>query len=106
MQLERRPIHKWSTTATWNPIDPLTVSATVLTVSSFTDVNRNGTHAGLTAPGYTIVNLAGDYLVNDQIKIFGRVDNLFNLHYQNPTGFLQPGFGIFGGVRMASFGVK
>jgi vitamin B12 transporter len=55
---------------------------------------------------YTIVNLAGDYLVNDQIKVFGRVDNLFNLHYQNPTGFLQPGFGIFGGVRMASFGVK
>jgi vitamin B12 transporter len=105
-QLERRPIHKWSTTATWKLIDPLTVSATVLTVSSFTDVNRDGTNAGLTAPGYTIVNLAGDYLVNDQIKVFGRVDNLFNLHYQNPTGFLQPGFGIFGGLRMASFGVK
>jgi len=31
-----------------------------------------------------------DYLVTDQIKVFGRVDNLFNVHYQNPTGFLQP----------------
>jgi vitamin B12 transporter len=105
-QLQRRPKEKWSTTATWSPIDPLTVSATVLHVSSFLDVNRNGTNAGLTAPGYTIVNLAGDYLVNDQIKIFGRVDNLFNLHYQNPTGFLQPGFGVFGGIRVASFGVR
>jgi vitamin B12 transporter len=105
-QLQRRPKEKWSTTAIWNPLPPLTVSATVLHVSSFLDVNRNSTNAGLTAPGYTIVSLAGDYAVNEQIKIFGRVDNLFNLHYQNPTGFLQPGFGIFGGVRMASFGVK
>ena len=105
-QLQRRPGRKWSTTATWRPIDPLTLSATVLTISSFTDVDRNGRNSGLIAPGYTIVNLAGDYLVNDQIRIFGRVDNLFNLHYQNPTGFLQPGFGIFGGVRLASFGVK
>jgi vitamin B12 transporter len=105
-QLQRRPKEKWSTTATWNPLPPLTVSATVLHVSSFLDVNRDGTNAGLTAPGYTIVNLAGDYLVDDQIKVFGRVDNVFNLHYQNPTGFLQPGFGIFGGVRMASYSVK
>ena len=75
-------------------------------MSAFTDVNRDGSHAGLTAPGYTIVNLAGGYAVNDQIKIFGRVDNLFNLHFQNPTGFLQPGFAIFGGVRMASFGIN
>jgi vitamin B12 transporter len=106
LQLERRPKHKWSTTASWNPIDPLNLSATVLHVSSFLDVNRDGSDAGLTAPGYTIVNLAGDYAVNDQIKIFGRIDNLFNLHHQNPTGFLAPSLGIFGGVRMASFGVK
>jgi vitamin B12 transporter len=105
-QLQRRPVHKWSTTATFHPIDPLTLSATVLTVSSFTDVDRDGSHAGRIAPGYTIVNLAGDYLVNDQIKVFGRIDNFFNLHYQNPTGFLQPGFGIFGGVRLAGLGAK
>jgi vitamin B12 transporter len=106
IQLLRRPKEKWSTTATWRPIDPLTLSATVLHVSSFLDVTRDGTATGIRAPGYTIVNLTGDYAINDQIKIFGRVDNLFNLHYQNPTGFLEPGLGIFGGVRFASFGVK
>jgi vitamin B12 transporter len=106
MQLERRPKEKWSTTATWNPTDPLTLSATVLHVSSFLDVSRDGSVVGLRAPGYTIVNVAAEYAVNDQIKVFGRVDNVFNLHYQNPTGFLAPGLGIYGGVRMASFGVK
>jgi vitamin B12 transporter len=106
IQLLRRPKEKWSTTATWNPIDPLTMSATILHVSSFLDVSRDGTETNLYAPGYTIINLIADYKINDQIKVFGRIDNLFNLHYQNPTGFLEPGFGIFGGVRLASYGVK
>jgi vitamin B12 transporter len=106
IQLLRRPKEKWSTTATWQPIDPLTLSATVLHVSSFLDVSRDGLETNLYAPGHTIVNLTGDYKINDQIKIFGRVDNLFNLHYQNPTGFLEPRLGVFGGIRFASFGVK
>ena len=106
IQLLRRPKEKWSTTATWIPIDPLTLSATVLHVSDWLDVTRDGTVSGIVAPGYTIVNLRGDYAIGDQIKLFARIDNLFNLHYQNPTGFLAPGFGIFGGIRVASYGVK
>lgn len=106
MQLLRRPKEKWSVTATWNPLDPLNLSATVLHVSDFLDVTRNGTASGIQAPGYTIVNLTGDYAINNQLKVFGRIDNLFNVHYQNPTGFLAPGLGVFGGIRFASFGVK
>ncbi|HVX78904.1 MAG TPA: TonB-dependent receptor [Bradyrhizobium sp.] len=106
IQLLRRPKEKWSTTAIWKPIDPLTLSATVLHVGSFLDVTRDGTESGIRAPGYTIVNLTGDYAASDQIKVFARIDNLFNLHYQNPTGFLQPGLGVFGGIRFASYDVK
>jgi len=106
LQLERRPKEKWSATTTWLPIDPLTLSATVLHVSDWIDVSRNGITTGLVAPGYTIVNLRGDYAVSDQIKLFARIDNLFNLHYQNPTGFLAPGLGVFGGIRVASYGVQ
>jgi vitamin B12 transporter len=105
-ELLRRPKEKWSTNVAWNPIDPLTLSATVLHTGSFIDGNRDFSVPRLLAPAYTVVNLAADYKINDQVKIFGRIDNLFNLHYQNPTGFLQPGFGIFGGVRLANFGVK
>ena len=45
-------------------------------------------------------------LVTDQVKVFGRVDNSTNVHYQNPTGFLQPGLGVFGGIRVANYGVN
>ena len=106
LQLERRPKEKFSVTTIWNPIDPLTLSATVLSVSDWIDVNRDGSAAGFVAPGYTVVNLRADYAINDQLKVFGRIDNVANVHYQNPTGFLSPGLGVFGGIRFASYGVK
>lgn len=70
-------------------------------VNDWLDVTRDGMTSGIEAPGYTIVNLnmRGDYAIDDRVKLFARVDNLFNLHYQNPTGFLAPGFGIFGSMQ-------
>jgi outer membrane cobalamin receptor len=67
--------------------------------------SREGMASAIVAPGFTIVYLRGDYAIDDRVKL-SRVDNLFNLHYQNPTGFLAPGFGIFGGIRVASYGVQ
>ncbi len=52
------------------------------------------------------VKLRGDYAINDQFNVLARIDNLLNLHYQNPTGYLAPGFGVFGGVRFASYDVR
>jgi len=106
LELLRRPREKWSANIIWNPIDALTLSATVLHTGSFIDVNRDFSIPRLLAPAYTVVNIAADYAISDQIKIFGRVDNLFNVHYQNPTGFLQPSLGIYGGMRVANYGVK
>lgn len=106
LQLLRRPKEKWSATAIWTPIDPLTLSASVLRIGNWVDVSRDGMTTGLTAPGHTVVNLRGDYAVSDQVKLFGRIDNLFNRHYQNPTGFLAPGLGVFAGIRVANYGVQ
>jgi vitamin B12 transporter len=106
LELLRRPKDKWSANVIWNPIDPLTLSATVLHTGSFVDGNRDFSIPRLLAPAYTIVNVAADYVITDQIKVFGRVDNLFNVHYQNPTGFLQPSLGVLAGIRVANYGVK
>ncbi|MCP1997741.1 TonB-dependent receptor plug domain-containing protein [Nitrobacter winogradskyi] len=106
MQLLRRPKEKWSATATWLPLDALTLSATLVRVNDWLDVTRDGMASGITAPGYTLVNLRGDYALNDQVKVFGRIDNLLDFRYQNPTGFLAPGLAVFGGIRVASYGVR
>jgi len=105
LQLERRPKDKFSITATYNPIDPLTLSATMLRVSNWEDIDREA-FTPLVQPGYTVVNLRADYKINDQLKVFGRIDNAANIHYENPNGFLATGLGVFAGVRFASYAVK
>ncbi len=102
LDLLRRPKNKESVTANWTASDQLTLSGTVLHVGTWSDVSRDGFTTGLVGGPYTTVNLAANYKVNDQVTAFGRIDNLFDVHYQNPIGFERPGLGAFGGVRVTN----
>jgi vitamin B12 transporter len=50
---------------------------------------------------YTVVNLEGSYNLRHGLTAYARIDNLLDLHYQDPLGFDRPGFGIFARVRIA-----
>jgi vitamin B12 transporter len=100
-QLLRRPRNKGSVTAIWNPIDRLTLSSTVLLVGEWVDISRT-TFERVTQPGFTVVNVAANYRVNDNVTTFARIDNLFDERYENPNGFLRPGFGAYAGVRFTN----
>jgi vitamin B12 transporter len=100
--LLRRPGNKVSLSTIWNPIEPLTLSATFLYVSTWVDIGREGTPPRLNAPDYKTVNISANYEVNKHVTVFARADNLLNYHYENPIGFLRPGLGVFGGVRMTN----
>jgi len=102
LELLRRPRNKASVTAVWTPIDPLVLSATILHVGPWVDISRDASTPRLPASGYTLVHLAANYTVDENVKLFGRIDNLFDVRYQNPTGFLRPGFGVFAGMRVAT----
>ena len=102
-ELLRRPRHKGSLTTFWNPLPDLTFSGTVIVLGSFVDGNRDFSIARLKNPGFTIVNLAVNYDVSETVSMFGRVDNLFDRRYENPTGFLGPGLAVYGGVRLTTF---
>lgn len=100
LELTRRPRDKIGVLAVWNATDALTLSTNVLYVGPWKDFDRQGLLFSPDAtPGYTVVNLAANYVVNPNVTVFGRVDNLFNKQYENPVGWLQPGFGVFGGVK-------
>jgi vitamin B12 transporter len=98
-QLLRRPRHKGMLNATWQATDALLLNVNVLAVSGWVDGNRDFSIPRLDAPGYTTVNLAAAFDVTRALTVFGRVDNLFDRHYQNPVGFLQPALGVFAGIR-------
>ena len=59
------------------------------------DNNANTTRLG----GYSLVNLTLRYAVNQTLAIEGRIDNLFNKHYELAQGYNTPGFMIFAGAR-------
>jgi vitamin B12 transporter len=98
-ELLRRPKNKASVTASWKATKKLTLSSTFNYVGSWADIDREASF-DLRAPSYTTVNLAANYAVNGNLTVFGRIDNLFNNQYEDPDGFLRPGFGIFGGIRI------
>jgi len=99
-ELLRRPRDKASLNATWQVTEAASVSATVLYVGPWVDINRSGSVSGLIAKGYTLVNLAGSYDLGHGLTAFARIDNLLDQHYQDPTGFLHPGLGVFAGLRI------
>ena len=99
-ELLRRPRNKATLQVLWTPIPRLTLSGTVLAIGRFIDGNRDFSVPRLVNHGHTTVNLAASYDINDHQKLFARVDNLFDLRYQDPTGFLQPNLAAYGGVQL------
>jgi len=100
-ELKRRPEHKWSAQAQWAATDSLTLTATALWISSWLDTDPLS-GGSVRAPGYQLVNLAANYKVDQNWSVFGRVDNLFDRHYQNPLGYQKTGIGVYGGLRFVT----
>jgi vitamin B12 transporter len=108
--LLRRPKHKASLNASWNPWTPLTLTAQWLFVGARFDITRDGSPNCQTsattlydcykANSYSLVNLNAAYRVDDHSTLFGRVDNLLDRRYQDPTGFLSPGLSVIAGIRV------
>lgn len=64
-----------------------------------------GGYDRLDSPGtylddYTVARLFGSVEVSDSVEIYGRLENVFDLDYENTRGFEAAGFGVFGGVRI------
>ena len=100
-ELLRRPKNKASLDAAWHITEKAVLSAALLYVGPWVDVNRASTVTGLQGNGYALVNLAGSYDLGNGLTAYARIDNLLDRHYQNPIGFLQPGLGVFAGLRVA-----
>ncbi|MBE0703948.1 MAG: TonB-dependent receptor, partial [Afipia sp.] len=91
---------KWSAQAKWAATDRLTLTATALWISSWSDADATG--ATVRAPGYQLLNLAANYKVDQNWSVFGRIDNVLDRHYQNPLGFEKTGIGVYGGLRFVT----
>ena len=51
-------------------------------------------------PGYVVANLATAYKLTDHATVTARITNLFNQHYEEVAGFGEPGFAMYGGLKL------
>ena len=99
-ELLRRPKNKGTLLAQWQATRAWQLSLDVLAVGTWVDGNRDFSIPRLDAPGYTTVNFATSYDLTAHLAVFGRINNLFDRHYENPVGFLQPSIGAYAGIRV------
>jgi len=57
-----------------------------ITSGSGSTCSRDGFTTGLVGKPYTAVNLAENYAYNDQVTVFGCIDNRLNVQHENPMG--------------------
>ena len=51
-------------------------------------------------PRYTVANVQGYYDWTKSIRLFGRIDNLFDQKYEEVFAFATPRFSVFAGVTI------
>ena len=98
-ELLRRPKHKADLNVAWQATPRLKLDGTLLGTSSWIDGNRDFTISRLKAPGFVTVNMAGSFDLTEHFALYARIDNLFNHHFEEPIGYLQPTLGAYAGVR-------
>jgi vitamin B12 transporter len=99
LALIRRPRNKASLTADWQALPTLGLDATLLYVGPQIDGNRDFSIPRLKLSGYSVMNVAANWNVDDHFTLFGRIENAFDTSYQSPDGFLRPGLGAYAGIK-------
>ena len=95
--LARRPEQTVSALLDYRWAFGLETGATVLHVGdSFDDAFE-----GVPLDGYVLVNLRASLPLGSRFALTGRVENLFDAHYQTAAGYGQPGRAAYAGLRVA-----
>jgi len=98
LELLRRPRHRAHMALDYQPTADIRLGAETLYVGERQDIDRvSGLR--LTAPDYTVVNVAGSWAWTRSVSVYARIENLLNREYEPASGFLALGRAGFVGIR-------
>jgi vitamin B12 transporter len=95
--LARRPRHAATLTGEWQAVERLQLGADLRLVSASFDDSFNTVRLA----GYELLTLRASYRATDQIELFGRVENVWDEHYQTAAGYGTAGGAAYIGARLA-----
>lgn len=93
-ELVERPKNKFGLSAIWQATNDLRLSVTG------TGVSNSYSYYYLNTPGWWTANVAADYKLNENLSVFGRIDNMFDRKYAEMLGYQAPGIGVFAGIKV------
>lgn len=97
----RRPPHIGSLNLSY--VDPSDAFSATLTVRyNGETLDNNFTSTGgprVTLPAFTLVNAGGDVRLNEGVRLFARIENLFDETYEEVYTYRAPGRAAFVGLR-------
>lgn len=102
LELTRRPHLQESTSVNWTPLTDWSLGASVIHVGRRVDQYD----ASVTPPAvfvdkaYTTANLYSEYHVTPNFSVYGRIENVFDTHYEPELGFGAEGRAYFAGIRV------
>lgn len=96
LDLPRRPRHSLNSAIDYQWAFGLKTGATITHVGSSFDNLANTRKLA----GYVLVDLRASYPVTKGIEIYGRIENLFDEHYETTYRYGSPGRAAFAGVRL------
>lgn len=97
--LLRRPQHKLDVDVEYRPIAKASISLAVNYVSDYKDISRE-TSGVIHGDDYAVLDVAAEYELSRQWRIFGRIDNATDEHYEPADGFQAPDRGMFAGAEL------
>jgi len=97
--LLRRPKHKLDLDVEFQPVSRVSINMAVNYVSDYKDISRE-TSGIIKGDDYAVLDIAADYLLNKQWRLFGRVENATDEHYEPADGFQASDRGLFAGAEL------
>ncbi len=101
MEEVRRPSHIGSFNLSYIDVDDRFSATLTVRYNGETDDN-NFTNAGgprVRLSSYTLVNLGGDVRLTDELRLFARVENLFDADYEDVYTYRTPGRAFHAGLK-------
>lgn len=98
-ELLRRPRNKYQVNVNYRLSSLAEVNLNVVHVGARKDIDSEDWSRIKTLAAYTVVNLAAGYDLNKNIRLTGRVENLFDEDYEEVSGFGTPGVAGYLGAR-------
>ncbi len=101
LPLLRIPKNKFGININYSITKRANLNAELISVGSRDDKDFNSYPVARVSLGkYNVVNLAASYLMTNQLKVFGRVENLFNTYYEEILGYATPGLSAYLGIKL------